>query len=152
MTYDTGQARAELLETVAAAAAHLGTAVGWLTLAYDHLDDQTADTLEEQLFGPVQKAYGRARRTHDGFAERFALEAGPIEPAEPHAGNRPVRDLIEHASGEVAHANALLVELQDSMRPVEVGDAELRAGLADVRTAIGDVPARTRALLGRLGR
>ena len=56
-----------------------------------------AETLEEALCGPVQKAYGRARRTHDAFAERFALEAGAITPAEPHAaaarsatGRRPV--------------------------------------------------------------
>jgi hypothetical protein len=35
---------------------------------------------------------------------------------------------------------------------VEVGDAELRSGLEDVRTLIGDVPGRARELVRTLGR
>ena len=152
MTYDSTQARYELLETIAAAAAHVGTSLGWLTLAYERLDDATAETLEEALFGPVQKAYGRARRTHDAFAERFALEAGAITPAEPHAGSRPVRELITHAADEAAHADALLDALQDSMRPIEVGETELRTGLTEVRTALDGLPQAARGIISRLGR
>ena len=38
------------------------------------------------------------------------------------------------------------------MRPVEVGDAELRAGLAEVRELLGDLRARARELTRTLGR
>ena len=38
------------------------------------------------------------------------------------------------------------------MAPVEVGDPELRAGLADVRRRLGDLPAQGERLIGRIGR
>jgi hypothetical protein len=38
------------------------------------------------------------------------------------------------------------------MRPVEVGDAELRAGLAEVRELISGPPERARRFLSLLGR
>jgi hypothetical protein len=38
------------------------------------------------------------------------------------------------------------------MLPVEVGDPELRAGLADVRATIADLPERARQFLSRFGR
>jgi hypothetical protein len=38
------------------------------------------------------------------------------------------------------------------MLPVEVGDPELRAGLAEVRGLVGDVRSRARALVRTLGR
>ena len=40
----------------------------------------------------------------------------------------------------------MFIDLQDSMLPVEYGDPELRAGLAEVRELVGEVHAR-RALL-----
>jgi hypothetical protein len=36
--------------------------------------------------------------------------------------------------------------------PVEVGDPELRAGLAEVRRVLGELPARVQGLLRVLGR
>jgi hypothetical protein len=38
------------------------------------------------------------------------------------------------------------------MLPVEVGDAELRSGLAEVRELLGDLRARSRELVRTLGR
>ena len=38
------------------------------------------------------------------------------------------------------------------MRPVEVGDAELRAGLAEVRELLAPLPERAREFLRRWGR
>jgi hypothetical protein len=38
------------------------------------------------------------------------------------------------------------------MMPVEVGDAELRAGLADVRARLADLPEHGRQLIRTLGR
>jgi hypothetical protein len=46
----------------------------------------------------------------------------------------------------------MIAELQDSMKPVEVGDQQLRAGLMDVRERLGDVRLRARELLRTLGR
>jgi hypothetical protein len=153
MTYNTADARQEMLDAIGDAADHLGAAIGQLGIAYELLDDATADTLEEQLFRPIQSAYGLARRTHDGFAERFVLDGRAFAPAAPsETSHRSVRQLVDHAVDEVSHADAALTELQDSMRPVEVGDAELRAGLAEVRTQVGDIRGRARALLSRLGR
>jgi hypothetical protein len=44
------------------------------------------------------------------------------------------------------------VTLQDSMLPVEFGDADLRAGLESVRTLLGDLRSRARELVRTLGR
>jgi len=46
----------------------------------------------------------------------------------------------------------VLADLQDSMMPVEVGDPELRAGLAEVRELLGEVGARAREFTRTLGR
>ena len=52
----------------------------------------------------------------------------------------------------VTRADARLSQLQDSMRPVEVGDAELRDGLSEVRRLVADVPRRAGELVRGLGR
>ena len=152
MAYVTREAREELLEIVAAATDEIGAALAALGAAYEQLDDQTGDRLEEELFRPVQLAYGRAKRTHAGFAERHGLAGRTFEPASAGALSQSVRDLLERALDAVGEADEMLVELQDSMRPVEVGDAPLRAGLAEVRELIGQLPDRTRAFTRTLGR
>jgi hypothetical protein len=152
MAYVTREAREELLETIAAATDELGVALAALGAAYEQLDEQTADRLEEQLFRPVQLAYGRGKRTHSGFAERHGLAGRTFEPASAGPVSQSVRDLLERALDSVASAEEMLVELQDSMRPVEVGDAPLRAGLAEVRELIGQLPDRAREFTRTLGR
>jgi hypothetical protein len=152
MAYVTQEARAELLDAIAAATEDLGVALAALGAAYERLDEQTGDRLEEQLFRPVQLAYGRARRTHSGFAERHGLPGRTFEPASAGAVSQTVGDLLERALEAVAGAEQGLVELQDSMRPVEVGDAELRAGMAEVRELIAPLPERAREFTRRLGR
>jgi hypothetical protein len=152
MAYVTREAREELLETVAAATDEIGAALAALGAAYEQLDEQSGDRLEEELFRPVQVAYGRAKRTHAGFAERHGLAGRTFEPASAGAISQSVRDLLERALDSLADADQMLVELQDSMRPVEVGDAPLRAGLAEVRELIGRLPDRARAFTRTLGR
>jgi hypothetical protein len=152
MTYTAGEARQQLLDEIAEATEELGTAIAALGAAYEQLDEHSADRLEEQLFRPVQLAYGRARRTHAGFAERHGLPGRTFEPATPGAPSHGVRGFVDQALEAVEEADLTLTELQDSMRPVEVGDAELRAGLAEVRELLGPLPERARAFLGRLGR
>jgi hypothetical protein len=152
MTYVSQEARQQLLDTVAEATDEIGVAIAALGAAYEQLDDDTADTLEEELFRPVQAAYGRARRTHSGFAERHGLPTRTFEPASPGLPSQGVRGFIDRAMEAIAEADSILAELQDSMRPVEVGDAELRAGLSEVRETAGTVQDRARQLVRRLGR
>ena len=59
---------------------------------------------------------------------------------------------MDNAVDSVAEADAVLSELQDSMMPVEVGDPELRAGLAEVRELLGEVRGRAREFVRTLGR
>jgi hypothetical protein len=52
----------------------------------------------------------------------------------------------------VGRADNALATLQDSMLPVEVGDPELRAALADLRELVGTLEVRARELVRTLGR
>lgn len=154
MTYTTDEGRRELLEATAEAAESIGTALAALGAAYEQVDDDTADRIEQQLFGLVQAAFGRAKRSHAEFAARHGLPAQAfattaLAPGAPSAG---ARDHVELALESAQHADDILSELQDSLLPVEVGDPELRAALADVRTRLGELPARADALVRTLGR
>ena len=152
MAYITREARQELLDSIAEAIEEIGTALAALGAAYEQLDEQTADRLEEELFRPVQVAYGRAQRTHAGFAERHDLPGRSFEPAIAGRPSQGVKALLDEAVDAVADADDVLAELQDSMRPVEVGDAELRAGLSEVRELLDALRGRARELVRTLGR
>ncbi len=152
MTYSTADARQGLLDQVAAAADEIGVALAALGEAYELLDEATADRLEEELFRPVQTAYGRVKRTHAEFAARHGLRARTFEPAVRGLPSQGVRGFVDGAVEAVGRADLALGTLQDSMLPVEVGDAELRAGLSEVRRLLGDVPARARQFVRVLGR
>jgi hypothetical protein len=150
--YSTADARQQLLDTLAKAADELGSALALLTEAYEQLDESTAERLERELFRPVQSAYGRARRTHAEFAERHDLPGRTFTPAAPAAPAKGVKGSIELAVATVGQADATLSTLQDSMLPVEVGDAQLRAGLEEVRALIDHTRQRARELLRTFGR
>lgn len=152
MAYSDAEARQELLDAVAATADRIGAALAALGAAYEQLDEQSADRLEEHLFRPVQAAYGRAKRTHAAFAGRHGLPARSFQPAGVPAASRGVRGLLEDAVDAVAGADDALAGLQDSMRPVEVGDPELRAGLAEVRDMVGGLRTGAREFVRVLGR
>src|SRR5208282_5573215 len=108
--------------------------------------------VEEQLFRPVQRAYGRARSAYTGFATRHGLTAGEPDEAARAAPSHGVKGLIDDASGDVHLADGALATLQDSLLPVEVGDAQLRAELAQVRELLSGFDARARELLRTFGR
>jgi hypothetical protein len=152
MAYRASDARQDLLDTVAEATDDLAVALAALGAAYEQLDTNTADRLEEQLFRPAQLAYGRARRVHAGFAERHGLPGRNFEPASAGLPSQGVRGFLERATDAIDDAEDTLAGLQDSMRPVEVGDAELRAGLAAVRELLGQLQARAPDFLRTLGR
>ena len=123
-----------------------------LGAAYEALDEDSADRLEEVLFRPVQLAYGRARRTATSFAERTGVSVPDVSPQPEGPPSRGVKGFVEDATEAVFLAESILTELQDSLSPVEVGDAELRAGLADVRERIASIPAAADAFISRFGR
>jgi hypothetical protein len=152
MPYATTDARQSLLDTVAAAIEQLALALAALGDAYEQLDEQSGERLEEQLFGPVQLAYGRARRTYAGFAERHALPACAFSPAPAGAPSAGARAFLDRAGDEIAAADRTLADLQDTMLPVEVGDAELREGLREVRELLAPLGGRARELVRVLGR
>ena len=152
MAYVTAEARQQLLDDMAAAIDAIGVALACLGEAYEQLDEHSADRLEEELFRPVQAAYGRAKRTHAEFAERHGLPGRTFAPGVQRGASGRVKGLLDAAVAAVGEAESALVGLQDSMLPVEVGDAPLRAGLAEVRTLLGDLPARARRFVRVLGR
>ncbi|HWF35073.1 MAG TPA: hypothetical protein VG295_06865 [Solirubrobacteraceae bacterium] len=152
MAITNAQARQQLLDAVGEATDQLASALAYLGAAYERLDDHSADQLEEQLFRPVQIAYGRAQRTHSGFASRYDLPTRKFEPASAGAPHQDARHLIDAAVDAAAQADATLAGLQDSMLPVEFGDPELRAGLSGVRELIGDLRGRAREIVRTVGR
>ncbi len=141
-----------MLDTLGEAIDEIADALAALGEAYEQLGTVPADKLEEELFRPVQTAYGRAKRTHAGFAERHGLPGRTFSPAIPGRPSTGIRGFIDSAVDSASEADAVLSELQDSMMPVEVGDPELRAGLAEVRELLGDVRGRAREFVRTLGR
>ena len=152
MSYVAGEARQELLDTLGEAIDEIAAAIAALGEAYEQLGTVPADRLEEELFQPVQAAYGRAKRTHTGFAQRHGLPERAFAPANQGLPSTGVRGFLDSAVDSVAEADAMLADLQDSMMPVEVGDPELRAGLAEVRELLGGVRAHAREFVRTLGR
>jgi hypothetical protein len=152
MAYSAGEARQQLLDDMATAADQLALAVAAFGEAYEELDEQTADLLEEELFRPVQHAYGRLRRTHSEFADRHRLPARTFERSSGGMHSGDPRVYVSRATEAIERADQILAELQDSMMPVEVGDRELREGLSETRSAIAELPARAQRLLRAQGR
>ncbi|HWH96349.1 MAG TPA: hypothetical protein VNT03_20975, partial [Baekduia sp.] len=128
MAYTNVEGRQQLLDELGSAADAIGLAIAALGEAYEALDEQTADKLEDVLFRPAQAAAGRAKRTYAEFAERHRFPPRTFAPgAAGHASG--ARGHIDHAVEALRRADDELAELQDSMLPIEVGDAEVRAGI-----------------------
>jgi hypothetical protein len=141
-----------MLDGLAAAVEQLARAVAALSAAYEQLDEQQGDVLEARLFRPVQLAFGRSQRTHGEFADRHGMERRQFGVPIAEAPSTGVQGYVEHAVDAVDAAERELVTLQDSLMPIEVGDAELRAGLTEVRQLIAPLPSHARELLRVLGR
>jgi hypothetical protein len=152
MTQTTAEAQRELLDAVAEATDHLGMALASLGAAFEQLDEAHGAAVEEKLFRPVQLAYGRARRTHSRYADSHGLPSRKFEAPSPGLASIGARTFIDNAAVEVGQAETTLTTLQDSMLPVEVGDPELRASLAEVRDLIGSFSASVRGVTGSIGR
>jgi hypothetical protein len=152
VAYTNEEGRAQLLDDIAEAAGQLAVALASLTEAYEALDEGAASRLEDELFRPVQSAYGVITRAHTGFSSRHATPPRAFEPHSPGLHSADPRVYVQRAIEASERAEHGIAELQDSMLPVEVGDPELRAGLSTMRELIASVPARGRELLRTLGR
>ncbi len=152
MAYTTIEGREQLMALLGEAVEQLSGSLAALADAYEELDDQAADRMEEALFGPVQRAYGRAKRTYTEFASRHGMPPREFEEAGSPIGARGAKELIEAASTAAGEADHTLSQLQDEPALLEVGDQELRSGVASVREAVAEIPQQTRELLRTLGR
>lgn len=152
MAYTTAEGREKVLGDLAVAIEQIAESLAALGEAYEQLDEHNADVLEEQLFRPVQSAYGRARRTYSEFATRSKLRTRTFEAHSPGLQSQTIQALIERAVDAAHDADQAIAELQDSMLPVEVGDPELRAGLSQVRATLSTIQPRARELVRTVGR
>jgi hypothetical protein len=152
MAYTSAEARQELLDAFADAIEHMGLALAALGAAYEQLDEHNADRLEAELFGPVQRAYGRAQSTYTQFAGRHGMPSRSFATPSPGIPSIGARGFIDSAVSAAAEADSALSALQDSSLPTEVGDVELRAALTGVRELLGGLRQRARELERTLGR
>ena len=152
MTYAAADARQQILDVLAAVADDIARALADLGEAYEMLDERAADQLETEIWRPVQSAYGRVQRTYAEFATRYDLPSHEFAAQKPGAPSTGARGFVERAVSAASAADGALAVLQDSMLPVEVGDAELRAGIMEVRGLLGGVRGRARDLVRVLGR
>jgi hypothetical protein len=146
------EARTQILDDLAGAMDQVAVAIACLGEAYEKLDVGGADRLEAELFRPAQRAYGRGKRTHAQFAERVGLPSREFEAASPGLSSQGVKAFVQSAVIAAADADRRIAELQDSMLPIESGDAELRAGLNEVRELLGQIPGPAGLFLRTLGR
>lgn len=146
------EAQEQILQELASATDRIALAVACLGEAYELLSVDAADRLEEELFRPAQKAYGRGKRTHDHFAERVGRPALQLEAPSAGRTSQGIKAFVERAVEAAEDADQMIAELQDSMLPIESGDAELRAGLAEVRELLGRIPKAATPFLSTLGR
>lgn len=146
------EAREQILEVLATAIEHIALSVECLGEAYEQMSDAEADRLEAELFGPVQKAYGVARRTRQSFSQRVEVSGREPDSLSPGSRSQGAKDFVDRAVFAAEEADREIAELQDTMYPIESGDAELRAGLAEVRDLLDGLPGASRELLRTLGR
>jgi hypothetical protein len=151
VSYTTDSGRRQIIDDAVVGANYMGDALAELGEAYELLDDHMAERMEESVFKPTQAAYGQVKRTLTEFATRYGLPQPSFPasvlplPTDPHTTLDRVADLVQSAEDAIA-------ELQDTLLPVEVGDADLRAGLSRTRTLIARVPASAEELIRTLGR
>jgi len=146
------QARQHLLDLLGQATDELAEALGALGEAYEQLDESQGDRLEEQLFRPLQLAYGRAKATYEGFARRHGLALRELTTASAGLPSTGVKAFVDQAVEATGRAEAQLITLQESPMAIELGDPELRAGISEVRRMIDALSRRARDFVRTFGR
>ena len=131
MAITQAEARQQILDDLGGANERIAFAVACLGTAYELLSIGPADRLEAELYGPVQRAYGRGKRTRMQFAERTGFEVSEYESPSPGLKSQGAKAFVERAV---------------------VAAAELRSGLSEVRTLLAVLPGNAREFLRTLGR
>ena len=152
MAFSSAEARDRIIGDLEAAEEELGFAVASLGEGFEALPEASADRLEDELFRPVQKAYARTKRTRTAFAQRVGRETDEPQPKPVGPPSQGAKGFVQEAAGAATQADLILSELQDSMMPVEGGDAELRAGLSEIRELLAPVRISAATFLRTLGR
>ncbi len=152
MAYSAATARQETLDAIAVAIDEVAFALAALGAAYEEVDEAMGDRLEEELFRPVQVAFGRAQRLHSAFAGRHGLPTATFEQPSPGPPSTRAKAFIDEAADALRGADLALAGVQDSDTFIEVGDPELRADLSALRALIDPLPGRARELVRGLGR
>ena len=146
------EARVQILDELGTAVDEIAVAVACLGEAYELLPEASGDRLETTLFRPLQKAYGRGKRTHSEFAKRSNRPQRAFDSPSAGLPSQGVKVFIERALAAAAEADNTIAELQDSLLPIESGDAELRQGLAEVRELLTGLSVPARDFMRVLGR
>lgn len=152
MPVSTLEAREQILGDLAVATDHVALALACVSEAFEQLDVAGADRLEDELFRPLQRAYGRAKQTRNGFAERVALPAQEFESPSAGLSSQGVKLLLERAADAATEADLKIAALQDTMLPVDAGDAELRSGLGEIRELLAPVASSAKQFVRGFGR
>ena len=152
MAYTTSEARDRIIGDLEAAEEELGIGVAALGEAFEALATGSQDRLEDELFRPLQRALARTKRTRTAFAVRVGHLTDDPEQKSPGPPSQGAKAFVERAAAAASQAELILTELQDSMMPVEAGDPELRAALAEIRELAAPVPGAARSFLATLGR
>jgi hypothetical protein len=153
MTYSSHEGRDRIFRDSADAAAGLLGAIEALGTAYEALDEHAADELERHLYAPI----GLAAKTLLAAVTAFAARSDetferPVAKHFPGGREDGARQHVDAAIAFVGESDEILAELQDSLIPVEVGDAALREGLSATRRTLAPLPQAARELERTLGR
>ena len=152
MAFTTREAHEQIVAELGWAVGQIALAAECLGEAYERLDVPTADRLEDELYRPLQRGFGRAKRTLVQFAGKVGLEPDEGEPSDANVSRLTVKETIERSVALAADGAQRIAELQDSDMAIAAGDAELRAGLAETRRLLAELSSRAPAFLRTLGR
>jgi hypothetical protein len=150
MSYTAQEGYERMRSALRSATHQLDGALQSLRDAHELLDEHLSERLEDELFRPVRRACGEARRA---YLELPGTSPGESEP--PPARGVPshgAKAFIQDAVEATGRADEAIIALQDSMLPVEFGDPKLRARLSAIREQLAGVPRAARELLRVLGR
>lgn len=142
----------EILEDLGTGIERTALALACLGAAYEALTVAPADRLEEELYGPVQRAYGRGMRAYSSFAKANGMPARDFPQPDAGVASQGPRAFVDRAVVAAANADRALSDLQDKPIWIEFGDSELRAGLAAMRELLVPLPKSAREFVRTLGR
>ena len=142
----------EILEALGTGIERTELAMACLGAAYETLTTAPADRLENELYRPVQRALGRGKRAYAKFAAANGQPPRQFDQPDAGVASQGAKAFVDRAVVAAANADRAISELQDTSLILEFGDAELRAGLSEMREALAPLAVSAREFLRTLGR